>query len=81
MLWGIGFSGELGPFRYELDDEDRDALAEAFESIREVIQKAAVVRDREAEANLEQAKRGMAAKGDTHFQRILASLSSSQSTH
>ena len=67
-LWNIVFRHGAGAFALKLSEEDRDALADAFEDIRDVVRSAGVVRDLQLSAEIETHRRAMTARGDASFQ-------------
>ena len=74
VLWNIVFRQGVGAFALKLDEEDRDALADAFEDIRDVVRSAGVVRDLQVSAEIETHRRATTARGDASFQAFLGEV-------
>lgn len=72
LLWTMVFCKGFGTFSLRLDEEDREALADAFEDIREVVRKACVVRDARLTAEIEQFRRASDARADGAFRTFMA---------
>jgi hypothetical protein len=75
--WGrilnrVVFEDSYGPFRYDIDAEDREQLNQAFATLRWIVDHCQVISDSKAAAEFEQCKRSMQAKDDTAFQSFIS---------
>lgn len=72
ILNRVVFENSYGPFRYDIDAEDREQLNQAFATLRWIVDHCQVIRDSKAAAEFEQCKRSMQAKDDTAFQSFIS---------
>lgn len=73
LVWSLVFASPEGQFKFKIDEDDDvyDELAEAFDTIREAVQDARIVRDSKVLKMIEGGKKMVAAKADAPLQNFL----------